>query len=278
MKEKNKTGGALSGKKIAFIGAGFMGGAIIRGLIGGGAEPGTISAYDPAAKALESLEPLGITLAKTGEAAAKGADMVLLAVKPQAMEKVIGKLKPAIGKRTLALSIAAGLSTAALERWLPKGTRVVRAMPNMAAAVGEAATAICAGKTAQASDMALASAVFGAVGKTVEVEEALMDAVTGLSGSGPAYVFLFLEGLIDAGVRCGLARGVADQLARQTLFGAAMMAREGGEHPAILKERITSPGGTTIAALSALENDGFKGSIIRAVMAAVARSRELGGK
>ena len=271
-------GGALTQKKTAFIGAGFMGAAIVRGLLAAGVDPAQVSVYDPAEKAVQGLKPLGVTVAKSGADAARGADIILLAVKPQIMEKTLLKLKTSIGKKALVLSIAAGVTTASLQRWLPRGARVARAMPNMAAALGQAATAICPGKAATAEDMSVAAAVFCAVGGVVEVDETLMDAVTGLSGSGPAYVFLFLEALIDAGVRSGLARPVADKLARQTLFGAAKMAMEGGEHPAMLKERITSPGGTTIAALSCLEEDGFKGSVIRAVMAAVARSRELGGK
>ncbi|MDH5637698.1 MAG: pyrroline-5-carboxylate reductase [Nitrospinota bacterium] len=271
--------GALAGKKIAFIGAGFMGEAIIRGILkAGAASPTVITAHDPAPKALESLASLKVTLADSATAAVDEADIVVFAIKPQVMEKVASSLKKGISKNTLVISIAAGVSTTSLESWLDQGAKVVRAMPNMAASVGQSATAICAGKAAGEGDMAVAQAMFEAVGGSVTVDESLMDAVTGLSGSGPAYVFMFLEGLIDAGVSCGLPRDAATYLARQTLYGSALLAKESGEHPSILKERITSPGGTTIAALSALEGDGYRGSIIKAVRAAMERSRELGKK
>ena len=279
MPERAKTStGPLSGKKIAFIGAGFMGGAIIRSLISKGVAPSFITAYDPSAGIMEALGAIGVAAAKSPEAAARGADLILLAVKPQLMAKVAPSLKKTLTKKSLVISIAAGVPTSRIEGWLGRGAKVARAMPNMAAQVGQSATALCPGAAAGADDMNMAKALFGAAGTVVEVDETLMDAVTGLSGSGPAYVFMFLEGLIDAGVRCGLSREASAGLARQTLLGAAMMASQSGEHPAILKERITSPGGTTIAALSSLEEDGFKGSIINAVMAAVARSRELGAK
>jgi len=271
--------GVLAVEKIAFIGAGYMGSAIIRGLIKSQACPASrLVAFDPAPGAAAAMAQMGVVMAKDIAEAARGADVVILAVKPQIMAKVAATLKESLEKKTLVVSIAAGVTTANLESWLGSGAKVVRAMPNMAATVMESATAVCRGKAAGDGEMALALAVLGSVGGGVEVDETMMDAVTGLSGSGPAYVFMFLEGLIDAGVRCGLPRDTAAYLARQTLYGSALLAMESGEHPSLLKERITSPGGTTMAALAALEEDGFRGSIINAVTAAMERSRELGEK
>jgi len=279
MTNRDAGASALAGKRTAFIGAGFMGESIIRGLLGSGAAGASaVIAHDPAPRAIAAMAALGAPMAGSPAEAARGAEIVVLAVKPQAMEKAVAAIRDELTSKTLVISIAAGISTSSLELWLGHGARVVRAMPNMAASAGHSATAICAGRTAGEDDMAVAMAIFDAVGKTVRVDETLMDAVTGLSGSGPAYVFMFLEGLIDAGVSCGLPRDSAALLARQTLMGAAALACEPGAHPSLLKERITSPGGTTIAALSVLESEGFRGTIMKAARAAMERSRELGGK
>lgn len=267
------------GWKLALIGSGFMGGALLRGLVKSGRlGAGRIIAADPREEALKTMGgELGVRVTADNAEAAAWADVVLFAVKPQLLEGVVKSVKSKLGRKKLVISIAAGVPVSKIELWLPAGSRVVRAMPNMAAAVGESATAICAGAAAGDEDMETAKGIFEGVGGCVVVDEPVMDAVTGLAGSGPAFVFAFLEGMIDAGVRCGLSRNAAKDLAERTLYGAAKMALETGEHPAVLKDRITSPGGTTIAGLAAMEKAGFKGIVIRAVEAAVARSKELGG-
>ena len=268
----------LKGKKLALIGAGFMGAAIARGLIKSGAVTAKqITAADLNRSLLKKLgSELKIKTVHDNSDAVSGADVILLAVKPQMIDEVAGSLKETIGKNKLVISIAAGVTTSGIENALQTGARVVRAMPNMAADVGLSATAIAAGAKAKSSDVKIALALFGAVGEAMEVEEKHMNAVTALSGSGPAFVFLFLEGLIDAGVRCGLARDTARKLSEQTLVGAGLMTRKTGEHPGALADRITSPGGTTIAGLAVMEEAGFKGIVIRAVEEAMIRAKELG--
>jgi len=268
----------IGGKKIAFIGAGFMGGAIVKGLLrSGAAKKDDIVVSDPSETAVKALvKQTGVKASSDNSGAVSIADIVVLAVKPQMMKEVLEPLGKKIGKKKLVISIAAGLKTSALLSWLPSGVRLVRAMPNICATAGEGATALCAAGGAGEMDMAMARELFDSVGEAVVVNEKAMDAVTGLSGSGPAFVFLFLEAMIDAGVRCGLARDVAKTLAVQTLYGAAKMAKTTGEHPAALKDRVTSPGGTTIAGLAVLEEEAFRGAIIRAVEEAAERSKELG--
>ncbi len=266
-------------KKIAFIGAGYMGSALIRGLAAAGvlSSPQNITASDLDGEALNILkDDLDIKITDSNSTAVATADVVMLCVKPQIIDKVLHSLQNRIGDRKTVISIAAGVSTHQIETRLSPGSRVIRAMPNMPALEGESATAICAGKHATTDDTNLARALFNCVGETVIVDESQMDAVTGLSGSGPAFVFLFLEAMIDAGVRVGLARNVARTLAQQTLLGSAKLVKSTGENPSALKDRITSPGGTTIAGLALLEERGFKGTVIRGVEAAVARSKELG--
>ncbi|MGK7345281.1 MAG: pyrroline-5-carboxylate reductase [Candidatus Nitrospinota bacterium M3_3B_026] len=268
----------LKDKKITVIGSGFMGGSLVRGLVkSGAAEAANVMAADSRPEPLEKLaSELGVrTSTDNAEAAAFG-DIVILAVKPGTAPAVAAEAEPSLGREKLVISVAAGVSLSSLSSWLPAGARIVRAMPNVAAAVGQSATAFCAGGAADEADAELAREVFEAVGTAVETPEGLMDAVTGLSGSGPAFVFTFLEGMIDAGVRCGLARDAAAALAVQTLNGAARLAMETGKSPSALKETITSPGGTTIAGLAVLEEAGFRGIIMRAVEAAVERSRQLG--
>lgn len=268
----------IADKTIAFVGAGFMGEALIRGLITSRAAAAEhIIACDPREGQLAALAGrYGVRVAADNAAGVAGADIVILAVKPQALPASVKELGRRLGRRKLVISIAAGVSVATLESLAPGGARIVRAMPNIAATIGAAVTALCAGSGARDDDIMVARRVFDAVGETAVVEEKLMDAVTGLSGSGPAFVFLFLEALIDAGVRAGLSRETAEQLAGQTLLGAAKMARETGESPTSLRHRVTSPGGTTIAGLFALEEAGFKAAVMRAVEAAARRSAELG--
>jgi len=197
-------------------------------------------------------------------------------VKPQILPAVLAEVAPALKPGALLISVAAGVPVAVIERLVPAGTRVVRTMPNTPALVGAGATAIAAGGHATAADLEVAKRLFDAVGMTVILDEEQLDAVTGLSGSGPAYVFLIIEALSDAGVKMGLSRYNALALAAQTVHGAAKLLIETGEHPGRLKDMVTSPGGTAIAGIATLEAGGLRTTLINAVEAATSRSRELG--
>ena len=203
-------------------------------------------------------------------------EIVVLSVKPQIMDKVLDEVGTTISPEALVISIAAGIPVAAIQQRLARGTRVVRAMPNTPALVDAAATAIASGEFARESDLDDAKRIFDAIGTTVILDEYQLDAVTGLSGSGPAYVFLILEALSDAGVKVGLSRRTAQLLAAQTVLGSAKMLLETNEHPGRLKDMVTSPGGTAITGLHTLENGGIRTTLMNAVEAATLRSRELG--
>jgi len=253
--------------------------ALIGGLVAAGVPASLLAASDPDPGRRKLLaEAFGVaTHADNGDAVA-GSDLVVLAVKPSVVESALRALPARDLTRPLWVSIAAGVPIAKLAALLPAGARIVRAMPNTPALVRAGATAIAAGSTASAADREAATALFETVGMCWEAQqESLLDAVTGLSGSGPAYVFVFLEALSDAGVRMGLPREAAYRLAFQTVLGAAKLAQETGRHPAALKDQVTSPGGTTIAGLERLEAGGFRAAIYEAVAAATRRSRELGG-
>lgn len=256
--------------RLLVIGGGKMGEALVAGLVASGWAPATdivvVEAQEARRAELAAAHP-GLDVRAEGVA---GLD-VLLAVKPGDAVAALDGLAP-----TRVLSIAAGVTTAALEAALPAGTRVVRAMPNTPALVGVGASAVAAGAHADADDLAWAEAVLGAVGTVVRVPEAQLDAVTGLSGSGPAYVFLVAEALVDAGVLVGLPRAAAEALATQTLLGAATLLAEGGRSAADRRADVTSPGGTTAAGLRALEAGGVRAAVLDAVAAATERSRELG--
>ncbi len=262
--------------KIASLGAGRMAGALVRGIAGAGVcAPGDIVVADPVKAAGEGLAAdVGVRVAATNAEAVAGADVVLLCVKPADVAEALGACGPDLGGR-LILSIVAGWSTESLARHAG-GARLVRAMPNTPAQVGAGATAYSAGPTATAEDRALAGRVFGSVGFAAEVPENSLDAVTGLSGSGPAYVFLVMEALADGGVAAGLPRPLATRLAAQTVLGAARLAAETGEHPALLREAVTSPGGTTAAGLGVLEAAAVRAAFGEAVNAAAERARALG--
>lgn len=265
-------------KRIAFIGAGNMGEALIRGLLQAETvRPEQLIATDVRADRLEVIQKAYRvkTLRDNREAATK-AQILLLAVKPQVMEEILTGLRGVVAEDHLLLSVAAGISTSYIEAAFPQPTRVVRIMPNAPALLLAGATAIAPGPHATKEDLEIAWQIFQAVGRVVEVEEKVMDAVTGLSGSGPAYIFVVIEALSDAGVKMGLSREVATLLAAQTVLGAARMVLETGEHPARLKDTVTSPGGTTIAGLQALEEGALRGTIMAAVEAATHRSQELG--
>jgi pyrroline-5-carboxylate reductase len=262
---------------VAFIGAGNMAGALIRGLIGTGTVPADhIIAADPDRARLDALRAeLGISTVETNAEALSNADVVVLATKPQVFAQVLPGIGSALRPGALIVSIAAGISTTIIERALPEGAHVVRTMPNTPALVGAGATALAGGTHATEEDLALAETLFQSVGLCVRVPEAQIDAVTGLSGSGPAYVFAMIEALRDAGVREGLSEETALRLAAQTVSGAARLLLEQGESPETLRERVTSPGGTTRAGLDALEASGFAETLAGAVRAATRRSNEL---
>lgn len=263
---------------IAFIGAGNMAGALIRGLIGTGTIPADrIIAADPDQARLNALETeLEVGVTGDNAEAVKEATVVVLATKPQVLPQVLPGLAATIGPDTLVISIAAGISTGMIEGAFPAGSRVIRSMPNTPALVGAGATAIAAGSHATDDDLALAETLFRSVGISVRVPEKQIDAVTGLSGSGPAYVFAMIEALRDAGVREGLPEETALRLASQTVFGAARLLLDEDETPDVLRDRVTSPGGTTRAGLDALAAAGFSDAILGAVRAATRRSVELG--
>lgn len=266
----------LTEARIGVLGAGAMGRALAKGLCAAGVDPDRIGLCDKdRERAAVVAAELGATALDDPAALAAGSDAVLLAVKPGDVGDALASAGTA---KPLWISIAAGVPLATLRDSLPGGARVVRAMPNTPALVGEGATAFAAAPEATAADRALASAIFGSVGEVWEApSEDLLDPVTGLSGSGPAYVFVFLEALADAGVREGLPRAAAQLLATQTVLGAAKLALETGGSPAQLKDQVTSPGGTTIAGLGALEASGLRSAIYEAVRAATRRSRELAG-
>lgn len=263
-------------KPIAFIGAGFMGGALIRGILQAGLyAPNEVIASDVNSARLQSLAmELGVVAAPSNAAAVEGAGIVLLAVKPQVVATVLEDLCPTVSEQQLVISIAAGVPLAFLQSKLPR-VPVIRAMPNLPTTVGAGATALAAGQHARETHLQAAEAIFGAVGCTVRVEEKGINAVTGLSGSGPAFVCLVIEALADGGVQAGLDRDVALRLAAQTVMGTGRLVLESGQHPAQVKDQVASPGGTTIAGLHALERGGLRGALMDAVAAAVARAEAL---
>jgi pyrroline-5-carboxylate reductase len=263
---------------IAFLGAGNMGEALIRGLLSSDAiAPEQLRASDRRPDRLDELaERYKIETSTDNREVIKGADVVVLAVKPQILDSVLAEIDQDMDPSTLVISIAAGVDIKHMEANLASGVRVIRTMPNVASLVAEGATAIAAGSHAREDDLVLAQRIFDSVGMTVVVEEALMDSVTGLSGSGPAYIFLVVEALSDAGVKVGLSRWDAQALAAQTVLGAAKLIIDTGEHPGRLKDMVCSPGGTAIAAVHTLEQGGLRTTLIDAVETATRRSRELG--
>lgn len=251
--------------------------ALIRGLIAAGTDPKTISVAEPNDARREHLvETYAIEAFSAGAEAVEGASTVVLAVKPALLPQVVDGIRSSLSADALVISVAAGATIESIARRFADGTRIVRAMPNTPAMVLQGATAVAAGPHATEEDLDVAQRLFTSVGRCVRVPEAGMDAVTGLSGSGPAYVMLFLEALSDGGVRAGLPRDVATELAAQTLLGAAALHLETGLHPGVLKDRVTSPGGTTIAGVAALEAGGLRNAVIDAVTAATAQSIALG--
>ncbi|MBL8604652.1 MAG: pyrroline-5-carboxylate reductase [Myxococcales bacterium] len=268
----------LEHRKIAFVGAGNMAEALIRGMLAAGAvRPENVVISGRRRDKIErTAERLGVRAAADNADCVRDADVVMLCVKPQVMRGVVEGIARELRADALVVSVAAGIATRAIEAPFAATQRVVRAMPNTAAVVRQSATAIAAGAHASDDDLAIAKTIFDAVGRTVIVDEYHLDAVTGLSGSGPAYVFLIIDALADAGVKVGLSRDVALELAAQTVMGSAQMLLHTGEHPGRLKDQVTSPGGTAIAGLHTLEAGGLRTTLINAVETATRRARELG--
>ncbi|GJL55232.1 MAG: pyrroline-5-carboxylate reductase [Nitrospirales bacterium] len=268
----------LEKQKFAFIGAGNMAEALLAGLLQSDVvKPSNIFATDVSQARLDTLkDAYQIQVGTDNTEAVRWATIIIMAVKPQVLPQVLQQVKAGLTSTQLVISIAAGIPLSAIIDELSESASVIRAMPNTPCLVQQGATALAAGTTVTQDHMNMAVAIFEASGKVVVVEEKLMDAVTGLSGSGPAYVYVMIEALADGGVRMGLPRHIAHTLATQTVLGTAHVVVESGEHPGQLKDRVTSPGGTTIAGLHELENGGVRAALMNAVAAATKRSQELG--
>ena len=268
----------IKGRTVGFVGAGNMGEALIKGLVVANVVPAkSIYSADVRGERLTELaKQFGIQAASDNSDLVSRCDVVILAVKPQIMEPVLREIAPAVTRQKLLISIAAGVSTAKIRAMLNRDARLIRVMPNTPALVLEGVTAIAKGQHLEPGDLDTASEIFKAVGRVVILDEDLMDAVTGLSGSGPAYVAVVIESLADGGVRMGLDRITAMTLATQTVLGAAKLLLETGLHPGALKDMVSSPGGTSIAGVAALEEGGIRTTFIKAVERATLRSRELG--
>lgn len=264
-------------RSIGFIGAGQMATALAKGLISSNFTTAeNVIACDPFPIACEQFEKT--TGAKTIDSHStllQQAEIIILAVKPQVMADVLKEVSQEVMSKHLVISIAAGVSIETISNLLEGKPRIIRVMPNTPALIGCGAAAFSLGATANAEDAKLVHSLLSTVGMAVEVPEKLLDAVTGLSGSGPAYVYQIIEALSDGGVQAGLPRNIATQLAAQTVMGAAKMVLETGEHPGLLKDQVTSPGGTTIAGIHQLELGGLRGCLMNAVQASAKRSAEL---
>jgi pyrroline-5-carboxylate reductase len=262
--------------RIAVLGAGKIGEALLSGLLSAGSAPAELVFTERHQDRADELSArLGVAAVALAEAAAH-AELIVVAVKPQDIAPVLAELAPVLQPGTLVVSLCAGLPTALFEGALPAGTPVVRVMPNTPMLVGEAMSAVSAGSHAGDDHLAAVEKMLASVGRVVRVPESQQDAVTALSGSGPAYFFFLVEAMIDAGILLGLPRAVAADLIVQSAFGAAAMLRESSDHPVILREAVTSPGGTTIAAIRELEKHGVRAALIAAIEAARDRSVELG--
>jgi pyrroline-5-carboxylate reductase len=269
----------LKDKKIGIIGTGNMGEALISGLVySRSSVPENIICSDIRKEKLKHIkEAYNVVTKKRNVDVAKASDIIIYAIKPQIMAAIMRETADCLDMNKLIISIAAGVPMAAIEAYLNKELRLIRVMPNIAASVKESATAIAAGKNATKSDIRLAKAIFDSVGTSIYIEEnILMDAITGLSGSGPAYIFIIVDALADAGVKMGLSREDALLLSTQTVLGAAKLLRDTKAHPGQLKDKVTSPGGTAIAGIHTLEKGGLRTTLINAVEAATRRSKELG--
>ena len=262
---------------VAVLGAGKMGGILLQAflkqnLFAPDQIHGTVG---HAERAIALSTQWGVDVSTDNLEAAKKADLILLGVKPFQVPDLIAEIKPALTKDKTLISFAASVKTRSIEEAVGLEIGVIRAMPNTPAALGAGATALCRGRFVSAAQMELAERIFETVGRTVVVDEKHMDAVTGLSGSGPAYIYIIIEALAEAGVKVGLPREIATELAAQTTYGAAKMVLETGYHPAMLKDAVTTPAGTTIDGIMALEEGGLRVTLIKAVMRATERSKQL---
>lgn len=264
--------------RVAVIGGGVMGETVLAGMVRAGRDPASVSVGEKqAARADELAQRYGVRVVDNHEAV-RGADVVLLVVKPPDVPAVLAEISGGLAGGQLLVSLAAGVTTGSIEAAVPDGVAVVRVMPNTPATVDEGVYVASPGACADESHLDAAEGLLGASGRVVRVPESQQDAATALSGSGPAYVFLVVEAMAEAGVHLGLPRATATELAVQTVYGASRMVRETGEHPGVLRERVTSPGGTTAAALGALERRGLRAAFLDALSAARDRSRELSGE
>jgi len=269
----------LRNRTLSVIGAGMMGTALARGTIQAGAmSPDAVTLFDVhplKARALAEELGQGTHVAADLTEAVTGSDLILLAVKPWVLPQVLGEISPVLKPEQIVISIAAGIGLKRLEDIAGEAIPVVRAMPNTPCLVGYGITAVCRGSHATQEHLETVKSLFASVGDALEVEEKHMDAVTAISGSGPAYVYLMIEAMSDAGVKAGLTRDISRQLASQTVLGAAKMVLSTDQHPAQLRDNVTTPGGTTIAALAVLERAGLRSALGDAIDAAIARSKEL---
>ena len=265
--------------QVAVLGGGVMGETIVSALLQAGWEPEDVDVTERSAlRANELSERHGVRSCDSNAKVARSADVLVVAVKPNVVGEVLDEVAPALRPGALVVSIAAGLPISFYEQRLPEGTAVVRVMPNTPAVVGRGVSAISAGTHADADDLALVRRILSATGIVVEAPEKDLDAVTAISGSGPAYAFYLIDAMAEAGVLLGLSRDLATTLAVGTVQGAATLAQQGGEHPAILRERVSSPGGTTVAAVRELDAHGVRAAVVAAAEAARDRSRELGAE
>ena len=267
----------LARKKIAVLGAGKLGETLIKALLEAKVvQPEQLTATARHAETAERKGKLyGIRATTNNAEAAKGADIIVLSVKPQVMAEVLASIRKVVGKNQVIISTAASVSTAFIERGLASGVPVVRTMPNTACLVRSGMTGICAGKHARREHLALAEGIFSALGRALVLDEKYMDAVTGLSASGIAFMYVTLESMAEGGVAAGLPREIATELAAQTMLGAARMVQETREHPAKLKDVVTTPAGTTIDGLLELESGGLRVTLIKSVVQATKRAAEL---
>lgn len=263
--------------RLAVIGAGKMGETLIASLIGSGSiVPESVIATAKRRERLDVIaERFGVATTRDNRAAAADADVVLLCVKPQVGSAVLEEIRSVLDRDKTLLSIIAGLTTVAIERHVDEGVPVVRAMPNTPSRVGCGMTAVCGGRWAEDRHLELGRALFARVGRSLVLEEKYFDAVTGLSASGPAFIYIVIEALAEGGVKVGLPRDVATELAAQTCFGAAQMVLETGHHPALLKDEVTTPAGCTMDGILKLEEGGLRVTLIKAVVEARRRAQEL---
>ncbi len=268
----------LNDKRIAVIGAGKLGGTLCSAMIRQGVVPADhlVGTTAHEASAQRAAEQHGIRVLTDNRQAIEGADLIVLGVKPQGMSALLQEIKPAVTPEQVVLTLAAAVSTRFVEGGLREGVPVLRAMPNLPSLIGHGMTVLCTGRHASGEHVAMAERIFGAVGRVASIDnEELMDAATGLSGSGPAYGYIIIESLAEGGVKAGLPRSLATTMAAQAILGAAAMVLETGQHPALLKDMVTTPAGTTVDGLMALEEGNIRVALIKAVEAATLKAKEL---